>query len=77
MPSFTSFRTSACRPACSLTPAASYMTTAEKTPHTGKSTELRPNCSAMAVVRPQQSAECEEGMPPEAKRAAQSHTRVT
>eukprot|EP00230_Micromonas_polaris_P003524 CAMPEP_0119224052 /NCGR_PEP_ID=MMETSP1327-20130426/33474_1 /TAXON_ID=38833 /ORGANISM="Micromonas pusilla, Strain RCC2306" /LENGTH=263 /DNA_ID=CAMNT_0007222329 /DNA_START=229 /DNA_END=1018 /DNA_ORIENTATION=+ len=58
------FRISACRPACSRTPVASYITTKENTTHSANNELSQLSFSPTAVVRPTTSAVCDDGIPP-------------
>ena len=65
--------TSACIPACLLTPVASYITMRLNPKQTGKSESATPWHSATDVVSAVHSAVCDDGIPPEANIILKSH----
>lgn len=65
--------TSACIPACRLTPIASYITIKLNPKQTGNRESATPWQIATEVVKAVQSAECEEGIPPQANIILKSH----
>lgn len=64
-------------PAWRLTPIASYMTIRLNPRHTGNSESATPWQSATEVVSAVQSAECDDGIPPEANKSLKSHVLST